>query len=197
MGSMPTTSSGKINHNRLRSMVDMLSSSQLIWLVNYPDELSARTPFSSSSENRFAKLWAQDLMIEASDICREDPIFRLGGNSLHVMRLTTTAHDEGLFLSTRDVFQTPHLAFLAQLMIPLRPGITEKDVYKPFCLLLNSIDVPSITRHVESVLSIDISDTNDLLSSDGFDTCTHWHKGDPLLVSCSFSKHVILSDSRF
>ncbi|UKZ93273.1 putative secondary metabolism biosynthetic enzyme [Trichoderma asperellum] len=136
-------------------------------------------------------------MIGASDICREDPIFRLGGDSLHVMRLSTTAHDEGLFLSTRDIFQTPQLAFLAQLMIPLRPGITEKDVYKPFCLLLNSIDVPSITRYVESVLSIDISDTNDLLSSDGFDTCTHWHKGDPLLVNCSFSKYVLLSDSRF
>lgn len=106
--SMPTTSSGKINHNRLRSMVDRISPPQLVWLINNPDKLSRRTPISTSSEKTLAKLWAQVLMIEASNICRED-LFRLGGDFLCVMRLRTTAHDQGFLLSTRDVFQTPQL----------------------------------------------------------------------------------------
>ncbi|KAL6904507.1 hypothetical protein GGI43DRAFT_397353 [Trichoderma evansii] len=165
--SMPKTSSGKINHNRLRSMVNKISPSQLIWLINYPEQLSARTPTNTSSEKMLAKLW-EILMIEASNICREDSFFRLGGDSLHVMRLTTIAHDQGFSLSTRDVFQTPQLASLAQLMVPLRVGMSEKQVYEPFCLLPNSLDVPSITHHVESVLGIAVGDVTDILPANGF-----------------------------
>lgn len=166
--SMPTTSSGKINHNRLRSMVDRISPSQLVWLINNPDKLSKRTPVSTSSEKILAKLWAQVLMIEASNICREDSFIRLGGDSLCVMRLTTTAHDQGFLLSTRDVFQTPQLAALAQLMVPLRDGISEKQMYEPFCLLSNSLEIPSITRHAELVLGMKAGDVTDILPANGF-----------------------------
>ena len=126
---MPTTLSGKINRSRLRSIAETVSPSQLVWLGNHTDKTSARTLPVGALEKTLATPWVKVLKTEATDICKEDSFFRLGADSLQVMRLTTIAHSHGCLLSTKDVFQTPQLASLARLMVPLSAEVGDLAVY--------------------------------------------------------------------
>ncbi len=104
---IPKTSSGKTHRGHLRETGKKLRPQQLIWLSgNSASNPSSLAPPCTHEEQTMATLWAKVLGLEAGSISREDDFFRLGGDSLAVMRLATAAHEVGVTFKAADVFRS-------------------------------------------------------------------------------------------
>ncbi|KAK2766911.1 NRPS [Arachnomyces sp. PD_36] len=69
----------------------------------------------SPAEYKLRNLWSKVLRIPAEAIGPEDHFFRLGGDSIAVMKLASCAGAEGLELTVAEVFLNPRLSDLAQI----------------------------------------------------------------------------------
>lgn len=71
----------------------------------------------TANEQLLQHLWAQVLDREAESIGPDDNFFRLGGDSILVMKLASRAVDQGLKISVPDVFLHPKLEDLARIHV--------------------------------------------------------------------------------
>ncbi|KAF2126672.1 acetyl-CoA synthetase-like protein [Dothidotthia symphoricarpi CBS 119687] len=106
---MPKTSSQKTDRLRLKEIGARLQPSQLIWIGGNQEKVS-RTPPATQMERDLASFWAEILGLGLESIGQEDSFFRLGGDSIGVMRLTTIAHKNGFSVTAKDVFKSPQLS---------------------------------------------------------------------------------------
>ncbi|KAK4866557.1 hypothetical protein LT330_008489 [Penicillium expansum] len=108
---LPLTTSGKTDKRKLRTMISDLRGKELedLWQSNH-----IKTPPKTKMEHVMQNLWCKTLGLDAASIGREDHFFRLGGDSISVMRLVAAARNEKIQLTVLDVFQTPTLCDLCQ-----------------------------------------------------------------------------------
>ncbi|KAM4058622.1 AMP-binding enzyme [Hirsutella rhossiliensis] len=111
--SLPLKASGKVDRRRLREMGSALSAQQPTELPVAEELL--RQP-KTTDERRLRDLWAQVLKIEADAIGVHDSFFRLGGNSIAVMKLVAAARRAGTTIAVADVFQNPVLEAQARAL---------------------------------------------------------------------------------
>jgi amino acid adenylation domain-containing protein/non-ribosomal peptide synthase protein (TIGR01720 family) len=108
---MPWTSAGKLDRNRLRSLVQNLSREAMTpYRLN--SMVNKRQP-SSALEKKLHKIVCSVLNLQASAVGIDDSFIRLGGNSILAMRLVAAAQAEHISLSVVDIFMQPKLSDLA------------------------------------------------------------------------------------
>ncbi|KAJ5997606.1 hypothetical protein N7522_009266, partial [Penicillium canescens] len=99
---------------------------------------------TTKDEQLLQQLWAQVLHREVDSIGPDDNFFRLGGDSILVMKLASAAATQGLKLSVPDVFLHPRLKDLARLHVrqqtkppetEAQESIHEEDAIPPLSLL--------------------------------------------------------------
>ncbi|GJC86739.1 nonribosomal peptide synthetase fmqA [Colletotrichum liriopes] len=112
---LPTNASFKTDRKKLRDIGASFSARQLADLRSRAVRRGQRAP-SNETERELQRLCAVVLEIkEVSNIGIDENFFRLGGDSISVMRLVGEAHKSGIALSIADVFRNPCIAGLASL----------------------------------------------------------------------------------
>ncbi|KAF2231590.1 acetyl-CoA synthetase-like protein, partial [Viridothelium virens] len=110
---IPTGYTGKIDRQRLRQIGSSLTLDQLAKIQ--PSRRELRKP-STYMEKVLQNLWAEIIGIERDTIHAGDNFLRLGGDSISAMRLVASAYAQGLSLTVAQVFQTPQLDKLAEVV---------------------------------------------------------------------------------
>jgi amino acid adenylation domain-containing protein len=168
ISTMPKTSSGKTDRRRLGAMGDQLQLRDLIWITS--DMITTTsTPLTTQNEKTLAALWSEILAVNYASICKEDDFFRLGADSLAVMRLTTKAHERGYELKPAEVFSFSNLASLADKMIEVSTISSNSRAYEPYSLLFGIPDIAAFTeKFIMPTLSISLSEIEDIFPANGF-----------------------------
>lgn len=100
---LPMTTSGKTNRKQLREIGASFSAQNLAELQTRR-QVPKRQP-SSEKEKLFQELWARVLNIEADSIGIDDSFFRLGGDSITAMQVSSSARSLHISVSTGDILQ--------------------------------------------------------------------------------------------
>ncbi|KAH6603875.1 hypothetical protein Trco_007321 [Trichoderma cornu-damae] len=111
LSELPKTTTGKTNRKKLREMG--LDSAASLAMSQPKSSGKEQTQPMSKTERRLRDMWASVLAIAPEAIGTEDNFFRLGGDSISIMRLVSRARDDGIVLSVSTAFQNPQLGALA------------------------------------------------------------------------------------
>mgnify|MGYP002718810860 FL=1 len=138
---VPRLVNGKVNRRRLQQ--EALQAMQQQLDQSETSRALRNTKDMTTEEKLLQSLWAQVLERPVETVGQQDNFFRLGGDSIAVMKLASTAASQGLKLAVPDVFLHPKLEDLARLYSlppkaepPLpKPESREDDQIAPFSLL--------------------------------------------------------------
>jgi non-ribosomal peptide synthase protein (TIGR01720 family) len=116
LGQLPLTPNGKVDRRALPApdQADRLPSSQ------------AYVPPATPAEEMLAALWAELLGLERVGV--HDNFFELGGDSILSIQVVARAHQAGLHLSPRLLFQHQTIAELARAASRARPVLAEQGL---------------------------------------------------------------------
>nr|XP_036577763.1 NRPS protein [Colletotrichum truncatum]KAF6784822.1 NRPS protein [Colletotrichum truncatum] len=133
---MPLNSSGKTDRRQLRAIGSSFTVQQLAEMrVNTGRE--KRDP-STDAERALRNIWARILNIDAATIGVDDSFFRLGGDSISAMQVSSDARATLGNISTADVLQKKTIAKLALNVTPNSHGLvlmqSAPDHHEPFDL---------------------------------------------------------------
>lgn len=143
---MPWTSAGKLDRNRLRTLVQNLSR-EAMTPYRLTSMLNKKQP-TSENERKIHKIVCAVLNLPSSAVGIDDSFIRLGGNSVLAMRLVAAAQSERMNLSVIDIFTQPKLSDLAaKCLTGDAPNNAQRPI-KPFELLQLPGQSVSITEEV-------------------------------------------------
>ena len=143
---MPWTSSGKLDRNRLRSIVATLpKESTAPYRLASNESKSTPSAPSTEMEKKLQKLWEN--VMNAGKPAIEDSFFRLGGDSVTAMKLVGAARLEGISLTVIDIFRNPKLSDMALVCGTLEEET--KTELKEFALLKTDNIEPILDEIVE------------------------------------------------
>ena len=124
LDAMPTTISGKADHQCLRKIgADNLAKLIQVRHGDIP---------STSEELEMQSLWQRVLHLKADDIRTQDSFFALGGSSALVIHLAAEARKRGFELHVGDILQDPRFCRMASV---LRRSTMHEGVIAPFSLI--------------------------------------------------------------
>lgn len=130
---IPLSSSGKINRQKLRSIVANLTMEELI---TYSSDHREKSVPVTENEKVLHRLWARILDIKPDMIGRNDNFIRLGGDSILAMKLVAASREKGLALSVADVFRSPRLCDLGMIVTGIDdPSAGDDTTPPPFTLV--------------------------------------------------------------
>ncbi|CAN9410040.1 unnamed protein product [Alternaria alternata] len=112
----PTTTSGKTDRKRLREIGASFTAQQLAEMRTSRQGLK-RQP-STEAERTMQQLWARVLGIELESIGLDDSFFRLGGDSITAMQISSSARAFHLSVSTGDILKKKTIALIARDILP-------------------------------------------------------------------------------
>ncbi|KAL4811153.1 hypothetical protein BDV18DRAFT_155763 [Aspergillus unguis] len=128
---IPMTVSGKTDRGRLAR--DGASYTLAELTAMQPSHTRQRSP-TTEIEQRLQQLWATVLGLDdPTSIAADASFFRMGGDSIAVIRLSQRASEDGLALTAADIFHKPRLCDLALLV-----RVDDQTSYhepRPFSLL--------------------------------------------------------------
>ncbi|KAH8810602.1 hypothetical protein F5884DRAFT_698551 [Xylogone sp. PMI_703] len=152
---LPRTVTGKINRKELRNIASALPLARL-----RGDNIKKKkiTEPESKTETVLRRFWSKILNIPETEIGRFDAFNRLGGDSLHAMRLVAEARTEGLSLTTRDILDTP---LLADLATKVRSANIDTQSLPPF-QLLRTVDAKVALSTAEEILCVGTEQIEDI-----------------------------------
>ncbi|KAL3421676.1 hypothetical protein PVAG01_05832 [Phlyctema vagabunda] len=158
LSTMPLLSSGKTNRRALRHLASQLSDDQI---AHYSLVDGVKRTSSDDKVIRLTKLWIETLHLGAGTIIGlDDNFFRLGGDSISAMKLTSISRENGLLLSVGQIFTSPRLEDMAAAVTWLSNG--DNIELKPFELLHESGSVENILNHISKQYQIAQSAIEDI-----------------------------------
>ncbi|PNP39601.1 hypothetical protein TGAMA5MH_08417 [Trichoderma gamsii] len=91
-------------------------------------------------EKRLQTIWAEILNVPMNSINKDDTFFQLGGDSIMAMYLVSTAKEDGIAFTAKDVFDDPRLSALASkaTLIQDENADATESTPDPFSLLSDS-----------------------------------------------------------
>uniref|UniRef100_A0A0B7KPS8 Carrier domain-containing protein n=1 Tax=Bionectria ochroleuca TaxID=29856 RepID=A0A0B7KPS8_BIOOC len=101
---LPTNSSGKLDRRRLRELGAGFSVQELVDLQNRSGREGSSAP-STDAERELQAIWARVLNIDAASIGVDDSFFRLGGDSITAMQVSSAARSSLGNVSTVHVLR--------------------------------------------------------------------------------------------
>ena len=150
--SIPMTSTGKRDRNRLREMGTLFQPPQ----QSYGRRLEPVT----IAERTLREMWSSILQIDADSISANDS-FLQRGDSIQAMRLVGMARQQGLGLTVFDVFQNPKLNQMAKCLKTL-DGVDDEESFTPFKLLGDATDVEQKRQQAASLCGVSRDNIEDL-----------------------------------
>jgi amino acid adenylation domain-containing protein len=158
---MPWTSAGKLDRNRLRTLVQNLSR-EAMTPYRLTSMMNKKQP-SSAAEKKLHKIVCSVLNLPTSAVGIDDSFIRLGGNSILAMRLVAAAQSEHMDLSVVDIFTQPKLSDLAAKCGTAVTSKTPEKVVQPFELLRPSISQPQAIEEVSQQCRVPQAQVQDIL----------------------------------
>ncbi|CAN9457853.1 unnamed protein product [Alternaria alternata] len=140
---LPWTSAGKLDRNRLRSLVQNLSRETMA-MYRLTSIANKKKP-TTEAEKKIHKAVCSVLSLPSSAVGIDDSFVRLGGDSISSMRLVAMAHTEQLELSFIDIFKNPKLSDLAKIGSRAGKSSQAEKVIQPFGLLPTSLTRSEVT----------------------------------------------------
>lgn len=138
---MPVITSGKLDRKALRALASGLNAEQLgPYTLSYGVKRATETPM----EARLQKIWAKILVLPVESIGRDDNFLRIGGDSINAIELVSAANDEGILITTDDIFRDPRLCALAEVATEM--GDHEEAEHVPFSLLEGRVSKNSVEK---------------------------------------------------
>ncbi|KAF1977723.1 hypothetical protein BU23DRAFT_596079 [Bimuria novae-zelandiae CBS 107.79] len=107
---MPLTVSGKTDMTQLQAIVAKLSESDL---AHFSLSDGPKRQSSTRIEMKLQQIWSELLDMPSEQIGLDDSFFRLGGDSLSAIRLTSRASQDNIHLTIALIFQNPKLGDMA------------------------------------------------------------------------------------
>lgn len=104
LDNMPLNANGKIDRQALSQMVPKQNFSQI-----------KREQPMSQTERELQRIWSRVLNLEAHTIGIKDSFFRLGGDSITAMQVSSAARASLIDISTGDIFRKKTISELAKL----------------------------------------------------------------------------------
>jgi amino acid adenylation domain-containing protein/non-ribosomal peptide synthase protein (TIGR01720 family) len=104
--SFPLLASGKTDRKKLREMASTLSARELA-------RKGKKKQPGTEAERQLQRIWARVLNLEENQIGVEDSFFRLGGDSITAMQVSSAARASLGNISTADIFRKKTIARLA------------------------------------------------------------------------------------
>src|SRR5699024_1448344 len=95
----------------LRELVSSIPRQQLFSYLHVSK--TKRKP-STDMEHALQEVWAQVLNLEPAEIGTDDSFFRLGGDSISAMQVSSKCRAAGLAITVSQIFQYKSVALLAQ-----------------------------------------------------------------------------------
>jgi amino acid adenylation domain-containing protein len=108
----PVTTSGKTDRKRLQEVGASFTAKQLAEMRT-SCEGPKRQP-STEAERTMQQLWARVLDIEPDSIGLDDSFFRLGGDSITAMQISSSARAFHLSVSTSDILEKKTIALIVR-----------------------------------------------------------------------------------
>uniref|UniRef100_A0A8H7N4P6 Carrier domain-containing protein n=1 Tax=Bionectria ochroleuca TaxID=29856 RepID=A0A8H7N4P6_BIOOC len=132
---MPVSNSLKIERNVLQRLSAALPSEQL---QHYSLSNSVKREPRTPMEIKLRELWSTLLQMPSESIGRDDGFLQIGGDSILAIRLVSLCRDEGLLISTKDIFDDSRLSSLAA-KITCTDGTISSEQVSAFDLLTEEI----------------------------------------------------------
>lgn len=101
---MPLSVSGKINRRKLNDMASSIPYAELVQLRSAVRKGDLLIPLTESGA-LLRDIWARMLNLNAAGIGLNDSFFRLGGDSITAMQVSSSARDHGLLVSTTQILR--------------------------------------------------------------------------------------------
>nr|POF20699.1 nonribosomal peptide synthetase vlms [Quercus suber] len=128
---MPFVAAMKLDRKRLRDLAGVLSQDQLAEFATATRIWVAPT---TEVELRLRDVWARVLDLEQGTIGKNDSFLQIGGDSISAIQMVTVAHEAGLVLTIKDIFDDPRLSKVA-LQASETENKDELQDIQPFSLL--------------------------------------------------------------
>ncbi|CAH0027398.1 unnamed protein product [Clonostachys rhizophaga] len=133
LNQLPTNSSGKVDRRRLRELGAGFSVQELVNLQNRFGLEGSNTP-STDAERALQAIWARVLNIDAASIGVDDSFFRLGGDSITAMQVSSAARSSLGNVSTVHVLRRKTIRRIAASInsaVSLASRSVNGDVVQP------------------------------------------------------------------
>lgn len=131
--SIPLGATGKINRRALQILAGGLTEEQ-VNQCTATEERVFEAPVSAMQKT-LCKLWAEVLRVPVESISSQDIFFKMGGDSVTAMQLVAAARELDITLTVSDIFQTPKLSDLAQLLETSQTSDDQEYDSEPFALV--------------------------------------------------------------
>jgi len=158
---MPWTSAGKLDRNRLKTLVHNLSR-EAMTPYRLSSMMNKKQP-STTVEKKLHRIVCSVLSLPPSAVGIDDNFIRLGGNSILAMRLVAAAQSEHLDLSVVDIFMQPKLSELAAKCGSVDAAMTLERAVEPFQLLQSSTPRAQIIEQVSLQSRVPAAHVQDVL----------------------------------
>jgi amino acid adenylation domain-containing protein len=153
---LPWTSAGKLDRNRLRSLVQNLSRETMA-MYRLTSMANKKQP-TTDAEKKIHKVVCSVLSLPLSAVGIDDSFVRLGGDSISSMRLVAMAHTEQLELSFVEIFKNPKLSDLAKIGARSGTLTQSQRVAQPFDLLPTPATQPVVLSEIAQQCQVSIED---------------------------------------
>ena len=144
---IPIGITGKVDRPGLRQPLLLLTDDELAVYMLLDSQ--KRTP-ATPTEHKLHAIWTEVLPSKVRSIGADDSFFRLGGDSVTVMKLATAARNAGISISVADIFRNPELSKMAAV-IDASDGAISIDLtskIEPFSLLSDCGDLKEFFTEV-------------------------------------------------
>jgi len=174
LDTFPVNQNGKVDRRELAHRIETKVTNQ-----------GPKWQPSTEIEKVLQKSWARVLDIDPHSIVPDDCFFRMGGDSIAVMKLVAEARKEGVQLTVANIFQHPKLVDQIGLS-KIQTGITVENIV-PFSLLGSDVDVAHVRAEVAASCSVDASLVEDIYPcsplQEGLMSLTSKRAGDYIMQS--------------
>ncbi|KAE8868897.1 hypothetical protein PTNB73_03950 [Pyrenophora teres f. teres] len=157
---MPWTSAGKLDRNRLRTLVQNLSRETMA-MYRLTSMANKKQP-ATEAEKKIHMAVCSVLNLPPSSVGIDDNFVRLGGDSISSMRLIEKARAEHLELSFIDVFKHPKLADLAKIGECAGKLSQPEKLIQPFELIRNPLVLKDVLGEAAQQCQVSTKNIQDL-----------------------------------
>ena len=158
---IPIGITGKVDRPGLRQPLLTLTDDELaVYMLLDSHKRAPATP----TELKLHAIWTEVLPSKVRSIGADDSFFRLGGDSVTVMKLATAARNAGISISVADIFRFPELSRMAEI-IDAFDGANSVDLtskIEPFSLLSECGNLGEFITEIASHCSVTTEQISDV-----------------------------------
>ncbi|KAF4993043.1 hypothetical protein FDECE_13529 [Fusarium decemcellulare] len=147
MKRLPMTPTGKMDRKHMRKLAAGLKAEQIKLASG---KKSVKEQPKTETQRKLQHIWCRVLGLSPEEINLDDSFFRLGGDSITVMRVISQAHKQGIELSAADIFKYRTLREVSGQSHSIR-----HQVVAPFSLIGKEVNVERLIGEISAELHLE------------------------------------------